>query len=164
MTSRFAAVAEALGTRAPEELRYLRAPGRVNLIGDHTDYSDGFVLPLAIDRDCLIAFAPREDTRVQVRSLDVADSDWERFVDGSVAALADRGRAPTGIDAALSSTVPVGSGLSSSSALSVAPTPSSSAPGRWLTPRSTPRYAPPACPAVSWTSSRRCSAGAATHC
>ena len=120
MTSRFAAVAEALGTRAPEELRYLRAPGRVNLIGDHTDYSDGFVLPLAIDRDCLIAFAPREDARVQVRSLDVADSDWERFVDGSVAALADRGRAPTGIDAALSSTVPVGSGLSSSSALSVA--------------------------------------------
>jgi galactokinase len=120
VTSRFAALAEALGTRAPEELRYLRAPGRVNLIGDHTDYNDGFVLPLAIDRDCLIAFAPREDVRVQVRSLDVADAAWERFVNGAVAALADRGRASTGVDAALSSTVPVGSGLSSSSALSVA--------------------------------------------
>ena len=120
MTSRFAALAEALGDRAPEALRYLRAPGRVNLIGDHTDYNDGFVLPVAIDRDCLIAFTPREDARVHVRSLDVADAAWEPFVDGAVAALAERGRAPTGMDAALSSTVPLGSGLSSSSALSVA--------------------------------------------
>jgi galactokinase len=120
VTSRFAALAEALGTRAPEELRYLRAPGRVNLIGDHTDYNDGLVLPLAIDRDCLIAFAPREDALVQVRSLEVADVAWKRFVDGAVAVLADRGRSSTGMDAALSSTVPVGSGLSSSSALSVA--------------------------------------------
>jgi galactokinase len=120
VTSRFAALADALGERRPEELRWLRAPGRVNLIGDHTDYNDGFVLPLAIDRDCLVAFAPREDERVRVRSLDVADRAWERFVDGVVAALADRGVAPGGIDAALSSTVPVGSGLSSSSALSVA--------------------------------------------
>ncbi len=120
MSTRFAALTEALGTVAPGELRWLRAPGRVNLIGDHTDYNDGFVLPLAIDRDCLIGCVPRDDERVEVRSLDVADRAWNRFVGGAVDALADRGRAPTGMDAAVSSTVPVGSGLSSSSALSVA--------------------------------------------
>jgi galactokinase len=138
VTSRFAVLAAALGAPAPEEIRWLRAPGRVNLIGDHTDYNDGFVLPLAIDRDCLIAFAPRDDGRVRVRSLDVAEGTatidldasghdasfaaepaWGRFVAGALSALADQGRAPTGMDAVLSSTVPVGSGLSSSSALSV---------------------------------------------
>jgi galactokinase len=120
----------------PPGLRWLRAPGRVNLIGDHTDYNDGFVLPMAIDRDCLIAFARRDDARVRVRSLDLAgevDVDaggsgdpeaiapaWGRFVDGALGALADRGRAPVGMDAAVASTVPLGSGLSSSSAVSVA--------------------------------------------
>ena len=73
MTARTSALAEALSTHAPEELRWMRAPGRVNLIGDHTDYNDGFVLPLAINRDCLVAFAGREDGRVRVRSLDVSD-------------------------------------------------------------------------------------------
>jgi galactokinase len=120
VTSRFTALTEALGARAPGDLRWLRAPGRVNLIGDHTDYNEGFVLPLAIDRDCLIAFAARDDDRVRVQSREVADASWHRFVAGAVAALADRGRAPAGMDAAVSSTVPVGSGLSSSSALSVA--------------------------------------------
>jgi galactokinase len=137
VTARFAALLEALGAAAPDELRWLRAPGRVNLIGDHTDYNDGFVLPLAIDRDCLIAFAARDDARVRVRSLDVPGSPveldasgaddpaavepaWGRFVAGAIAGLAQHGRAPAGMDAAVASTVPVGSGLSSSSALSVA--------------------------------------------
>jgi galactokinase len=142
VTARASALAEALSTHAPEELRWVRAPGRVNLIGDHTDYNDGFVLPLAIDRDCLVAFAGREDGRVRVRSLDVSDGAgvvdldasggddlagvepvWGRFVAGAigaVGALAGHERAPAGMDAALSSTVPLGSGLSSSSALSVA--------------------------------------------
>jgi galactokinase len=134
---RFTELAEALSAHAPERVRWLRAPGRVNLIGDHTDYNDGFVLPLAIDRDCLIAFVARDDGHVRVRSLDVAgavaDVDasggddpgavepaWGRFVAGVVGALADQRRAPAGMDAAVASTVPVGSGLSSSSALSVA--------------------------------------------
>jgi galactokinase len=133
-SSRSAEITGALG--ATEGLRWLRAPGRVNLIGDHTDYHDGFVLPMAIDRDCVIAFAARDDARVRVRSLDVdgaVDLDaaggnekkgvgpaWGRFVAGALDALAARGRAAVGMDAALASTVPVGSGLSSSSALSVA--------------------------------------------
>ena len=48
----------------------VRAPGRVNLIGEHTDYNDGFVLPMAIDRAVWIALAPRDDRRVVVYSLD----------------------------------------------------------------------------------------------
>ncbi|HKA93342.1 MAG TPA: galactokinase [Acidimicrobiia bacterium] len=120
------------------ELRWFRAPGRVNLIGDHTDYHDGFVLPLAVDRDCLIAARRRGDGRVTARSVELGDdgpvdvagdgSDppadidppWARYVAGVVRALADAGRAPVGVDAAVSSTVPVGAGLSSSAALEVA--------------------------------------------
>jgi galactokinase len=117
-------------------LRWFRAPGRVNLIGDHTDYHDGFVLPLALDRDCVVAAHPRDDGRVTVRSVELdgavdvaADGSdepssvepaWGRYVAGVVRALVDAGRAPVGLDAALSSTVPVGSGLSSSAALEVA--------------------------------------------
>ena len=113
-----------------------RAPGRVNLVGDHTDYCEGFVLPMAIDRDCLVAVAPRGDGRVRARSLDVdgcadipadASADprtvepaWGRFVAGAVCALAERGAHIAGVDLVVSSTVPTGSGLSSSSALSVA--------------------------------------------
>jgi galactokinase len=117
-------------------LRWFRAPGRVNLIGDHTDYHDGFVLPLAVDRDCVVAARARDDGRVTVRSVELADevdvsadgSDepaavepaWGRYVAGVVRALAGAGRAPVGVAAALSSTVPLGSGLSSSAALEVA--------------------------------------------
>jgi galactokinase len=131
---RAAAITDRLG--GATGLRWFRAPGRVNLIGDHTDYHDGLVLPLAVDRDCVVAAHPRDDGRVTVRSAEVegavdipadgADEPavvepvWGRYVAGVVRALADAGRAPAGIDAALSSTVPVGSGLSSSAALEVA--------------------------------------------
>jgi galactokinase len=117
-------------------LRWFRAPGRVNLIGDHTDYHDGFVLPLAVDRDCVIAARLRDDGRVRVRSVELAgevdvaadgsdepaavEPAWGRYVAGVVRALAGAGRAPVALEAALSSTVPVGSGLSSSAALEVA--------------------------------------------
>lgn len=114
----------------------LRAPGRVNLIGDHTDYNDGFCLPLAIGRECVVTGTPTSDGRVRIRSaqldgaVDVAadgrddpggiEPAWGRFVAGVVTALADLGREPVGFDGSVTSTVPVGSGLSSSSALSVA--------------------------------------------
>ncbi len=133
MNPRAAAITDRLG--GTTGLRWFRAPGRVNLIGDHTDYHDGFVLPLAVDRDCVVAARPRDEGRVTVRSVelggavDVAadgtdepaavDPAWGRYVAGVVRALADARRAPVGLDAVLSSTVPVGSGLSSSAALEV---------------------------------------------
>jgi galactokinase len=108
-------------------------------MGDHTDYNEGFVLPVAIDQDCLVAARPRADGRIVARQLDVDPADevvdlaadgsdepsevepvWGRYVAGVVRELAARGRAAVGIDAALSSTVPQGSGLSSSAALEVA--------------------------------------------
>jgi galactokinase len=101
--------------------RWFRAPGRVNLMGDHTDYNEGFVLPMAIDLECVVASAPREDGAVRARSVDLPEDEaFDAYVEGVVAALAERGRRPTGIDAVLSSTVPAGSGLSSSAALEVA--------------------------------------------
>jgi galactokinase len=117
-------------------LRFFHAPGRVNLIGDHTDYQEGLCLPIAIDRDVVIAYRPRGDARVITRSLDLggtvevdaAGSDdpravepaWGRIVAGVVRVLATRGRPPVGIDAAVTSSVPIGSGLSSSAAFEVA--------------------------------------------
>ncbi len=109
-------------------------------MGDHTDYNEGFVLPSAIDRDCVVASVPTADGRVHVRSLDLEDeavgpidvaadgSDephalepaWGRYVAGVVRALARRGRPPAGIDATVASDVPLGAGLSSSAALEVA--------------------------------------------
>jgi galactokinase len=100
--------------------REFRAPGRINLIGEHTDYNEGFVLPLAIDRECIVRARPRDDEDLKVRWRDGADELSNRYVEGIVEALARRGRPPRGIDAEISSTVPIGAGLSSSAALDVA--------------------------------------------
>ncbi|MDQ1432280.1 MAG: galactokinase [Actinomycetota bacterium] len=112
------------------------APGRVNLMGDHTDYNSGFVLPLALDRACTVSASPADGPRVTARShelpgtVDVAvdgsadprtvEPVWGRFVAGVVHALRGAGIDVPGTDLAITSTVPPGSGLSSSSALSVA--------------------------------------------
>src|SRR3982751_5670459 len=93
-----------------------RAPGRVNLIGEHTDYNDGFVLPLAIDLECVVD-AEAADV-VDVRSLDGLDA--SPYVQPMVDELARRGRPDVGMRATLTSTVPPGGGLSSSTALEVA--------------------------------------------
>jgi galactokinase len=114
--------------------RWFRAPGRVNLIGEHTDYNEGFVLPFAVDLSCVVAARPAEVVRV--RSLDAESvvelppdgrfdpsgvrPDWGRYVAGVVHELAARGRPPEGMDAVLASDVPLGAGLSSSAALEVA--------------------------------------------
>ncbi len=129
-----AELAAAMG--GPEGLRFWRAPGRVNLVGDHTDYQQGRCLPIAIDREVVVAFRPRTDGRLSLRSLDLggtvdidaAGADepaavrppWGRTVAGVVRALAHRGRPGVGIDAAVASSVPIGSGLSSSAAFEVA--------------------------------------------
>jgi galactokinase len=118
----------------PRASRWFRAPGRVNLVGDHTDYNDGFVLPMAIDRECIVAVEPSD--AVRVRSLEVGETvelpadgsadiasmtpSWGRYVAAVVRELAELGRPPVGMDAVLASDVPAGSGLSSSAALEVA--------------------------------------------
>jgi galactokinase len=110
-----------------------RGPGRVNLIGDHTDYNDGFVLPLAIDRAVWIAARPRRDGRVSLHSLDFGetrefdatdatrgDGGWIEYVRGVAWALRESGRAVCGWDGVALGDVPVGAGLSSSAALELA--------------------------------------------
>ena len=108
----------------------VRAPGRVNIIGEHTDYNDGFVLPMAIDRAVWMALRPRDDGRVFVRSLEQAQptdfaldniqhtaEGWSEYVKGMAAMLQEAGYDLEGWEGVLSSDVPVGSGLSSSAAL-----------------------------------------------
>ena len=97
----------------------VRAPGRVNLIGDHTDYHDGFVLPVAIDRDCRVVGAAT-DGELRLRWAQGGDAGSTRIADAVREALTARGLPLVGLDADVSSTVPVASGLSSSSALAVA--------------------------------------------
>jgi galactokinase len=113
------------------------APGRVNVIGEHTDYNDGFVLPMAIDRYTVIAAAPIADGNGQIQlhstagngavSLDLGEpirpgpkGAWSNYPVGVIAGFLDRGAKLCGFDALVHSTVPLGGGLSSSAALEVA--------------------------------------------
>ena len=106
------------------------APGRVNLIGEHTDYNDGFVMPFALAQRVTIAAAPRSDGRWTVTSLNQEDTatfgredlvpgrtGWSAYVAGVVWALEQAGHRVDGADLVLTSDVPVGAGLSSSAAL-----------------------------------------------
>jgi galactokinase len=117
---------------APEFV--VRAPGRVNLIGEHTDYNDGFVFPAAINYDIVMAGGPRNDRQVRAYSVtfdqattflldDLKTSEqaaWSNYVQGVAAILKDEGHALRGINLAISGTVPISSGLSSSAAMEVA--------------------------------------------
>ncbi len=112
------------------------APGRVNLIGEHTDYNGGYVLPLAIDRHVIIAAAPASTDsgrfRVYSAALDTSvdilldgseapgEPSWANYLRGVVSAFGKRGLVPSPVDAAIVSEVPLGGGLSSSAALEVA--------------------------------------------
>lgn len=112
----------------------VRAPGRVNLIGDHTDYNDGFVLPVAIDRATYVAARKREDQHIHVFAADLADQDtflldtitystehpWSNYVRGVVKEILSEAHHIGGADILITSTVPYGAGLSSSAALEVA--------------------------------------------
>ncbi len=109
-------------------------PGRVNLIGEHTDYNDGFVLPVALKRDVRLVFRPRTDRHMRVYSaeydgwfeydLDAPAYDkeilWANYIQGMAWALEEAGITLTGIDAVISGNVPKASGLSSSAALEIA--------------------------------------------
>ncbi|MFJ9559746.1 galactokinase [Streptomyces fuscichromogenes] len=110
------------------------APGRVNLIGEHTDYNDGFVMPFALPHVATAAVARRTDGVLRLHSSDVGggvvelsldalepgtDREWTAYPAGVVWALREAGHPVTGADVHLSSTVPTGAGLSSSAALEV---------------------------------------------
>ena len=100
------------------------APGRVNLIGEHTDYNEGFAMPAAIDLQVLIVAREAEnDEFVSVQVPDAVDHrgpGWRRYASACRRALEERGHVVPGMHAAIDSTVPGGSGLSSSAALEVA--------------------------------------------
>jgi len=114
----------------------VQAPGRVNLIGEHTDYNGGFVLPAAINYSTWIAIAPRDDRQLQVVARDFdnqrvifsldepmqADhsAPWSNYVRGVVGELQNRGYKLAGGDLYITGNVPAGAGLSSSASLEVA--------------------------------------------
>lgn len=109
------------------------APGRVNLVGEHIDYCDGFVLPLAIERYIVIAATPNGRDEIRLRSVGqpdatidlteeiaISEPKWGNYVRGVVAGFQRRGHQVTGFDACFVSSVPSGGGLSSSAALECA--------------------------------------------
>ena len=115
------------------DARLYRAPGRVNLIGEHTDYNQGFVMPVAIDLYCWVAIAPGEDRRLKLSStnfegsvvVDLSDGsptprgDWTDYIVGTALALEKRGHKLQGAEILVHGEVPIGSGLSSSAAIEV---------------------------------------------
>ncbi|MFC8007349.1 galactokinase [Streptomyces olivaceus] len=133
------AVAETVGERfrelyGAEPEGAWAAPGRVNLIGEHTDYNDGFVMPFALPHTAVAAVSRRDDGILRLHSADIAagpvelrvadlapgaDKAWTAYPSGVVWALREAGHELTGADVHLASTVPSGAGLSSSAALEV---------------------------------------------
>ena len=126
----------ASGPKATGPAQLVRAPGRVNLIGEHTDYNEGLVLPAAIDREIWIAFQPWKRPEVELTSIEMnetksfafeglapgarADRSWIDYVAGTAWAMREAGLPLRGFRGVMNSTVPVGSGLSSSAALEMA--------------------------------------------
>ena len=134
-----AALADALIESEPalaarrDDIRVVRAPGRVNLIGEHTDYNEGFVLPAAIDLEIRIAYLPTDDRRVELVRLDSGERDgfeldtprpragtWLDYVVGAAWALGEAGLPLTGLRGVVASTLPPSAGLSSSAAIELA--------------------------------------------
>jgi galactokinase len=116
-----------------DEIVCVRAPGRVNLIGEHTDYNEGFVLPAAIDLELRIAYLPTDDGRVDLVRLDSGERDgfdlgvaraksggWIDYVAGTAWALDEAGLSLTGLRGVIASTLPPNAGLSSSAAIELA--------------------------------------------
>ena len=115
--------------------RHFQAPGRVNLIGEHTDYNDGFVLPCAIDYQTLVAVTPRDDMTVSVVAVDYKNEQdefsldceikthpsqlWSNYVRGVIKHLQLRGHVFKGANLAIAGNIPQGAGLSSSASLEV---------------------------------------------
>ena len=111
----------------------VRSPGRVNLIGEHTDYNHGFVLPAAIDKAIYLAIGPRSDNRIHLFSIDLDQSftctldlpepsaeHWANYLLGVVQQLQQAGHTPRGFNCVFAGDIPIGSGMSSSAALECA--------------------------------------------
>ena len=125
--------AQEFGSRFGRMPKVSRAPGRVNLIGEHTDYNDGFVMPAALEFATLVAAAPRPDRRLNVYSMIMDETrafdldapaaggrrEWSDYVFGVAVMLEKSGRRLCGADLVVFTDVPLGSGLSSSAALEV---------------------------------------------
>jgi len=108
-------IPERLLRAVPDAEQAFRAPGRANLIGEHTDYNDGFVLPAALE--LAVYVSGRRSEQISLRSL---DGEIGRYVDAVVNALRDEGVEVAGFEGVVASEVPIGAGLSSSAALEVA--------------------------------------------
>lgn len=118
--------------REPELV--VRAPGRVNLLGGHTDYNEGFVLPVAVDRAAWVAVAACREPQATLRALDMGNDEvifsvqrvpastgnWADYPKALLWAFLERGLRPVGCEAVLTSDVPVGAGMSSSAAVELA--------------------------------------------
>jgi galactokinase len=112
----------------------VKSPGRVNIIGEHTDYNEGFVLPAAIDKAAYIAVSLREDNEIHLTAFDlnekftttveelkpVGDISWPNYILGAAAQFLKKGISLKGFNAILTSDVPIGAGLSSSAAVECA--------------------------------------------
>lgn len=125
------AIASRFHERYGSEPRIFRAPGRINIIGEHTDYSGGLVMPAAIDRYCVAAAASNGTRGLRVISQGFADAevdldalvrrgDWVDYVTGVASVLTREGMSVPGADILIESAIPVGAGMSSSAALEVA--------------------------------------------
>ncbi|GAC1432556.1 MAG: galactokinase [Chitinophagaceae bacterium] len=111
-----------------------RSPGRINLIGEHTDYNNGFVLPAAIDKATCLVITPRNDNEIHLHSVDMnedyttpvdelrksVNSSWPNYILGVVEQFLLAGICVSGFDAALTGNIPIGAGLSSSAAVECA--------------------------------------------
>ena len=139
MSADFQALADALVAAEPsaagqrDRIRVVRAPGRVNLIGEYTDFNLGFVLPAAIDLEIRIAYLPTDDRQVSLTRLDDGASDafdldtprartgsFLDYVAGTAWALAEAGHPLTGLRGVIATTLPPNAGLSSSAAIELA--------------------------------------------
>jgi galactokinase len=129
--------ADHFGHRAPG---LTRAPGRVNIIGEHVDYNEGWVLPAAIERSVLLAFEPASEPEMEIVAVDLGQTihlplleatgglpsaqsslpSWVRYPAGVAWALRQSGRSVCGLRAAFASSIPIGAGLSSSAAVEAA--------------------------------------------
>ncbi|HPY83346.1 MAG TPA: galactokinase family protein, partial [Bacteroidales bacterium] len=108
-----------------------RAPGRINIIGEHTDYNKGFVLPAAISKEMYFALAPNNDKKIRLYAFDMNEffeislaeiskpskCIWANYMLGVIAQLTKRSLKITGVDVVFGGTIPIGAGVSSSAAI-----------------------------------------------